>query len=103
MRRFLVIVLALSASLAAVSNAQELTLTQIMARDWIGTPPEHPRFGDEGRAIYYDKRRPGSDIVDLFRVEIATGKTTEVADRDRGAVDPPRAVWSRDRRIKAFV
>ncbi len=91
-----------SLCLAAPALADELTLQQIMAKDWIGTPPVAPRFTDDGKAVVYEKRRPGSEIVDLFRVEIASGKVSEIADRDRGQIDPATVVWSRDRRSKAF-
>ena len=35
----------------------------IMARDWIGTPPADPYFSDDGRALYFEKRRPQTQIV----------------------------------------
>ncbi|MGH7859542.1 MAG: TolB family protein, partial [Candidatus Binatia bacterium] len=89
--------------LALPVRADELTLQKIMARDWIGTAPENPRFADDGRALYYEKRRPRSEIVDLYRVEIASGASQRIEDRDRGTVDPAEVVWSRDRRVKAFV
>jgi dipeptidyl aminopeptidase/acylaminoacyl peptidase len=99
MRRALVAL----ACLAAPALADELTLERILARDWIGTPPERPRFTDDGRALIYERRRPGTEIVDLFRVEVATGKTSAVPDAERGRVEAAEAVFSRDRKSAAFV
>ncbi len=89
--------------LALPAAGAELSIEQIMARDFVGTPPEQPRWSDDSRSIVYQRRRPGTEIVDLFRVELANGRTIPIDDRDRGAVDPAEAVWSRDRRTKAFV
>ncbi len=88
---------------AAATRGDELSIPTIMSRDFVGTSPESPRWSDDGRAIFYEKRRPGTDLVDLWRVELASGKSTLVADRDRGTVDPADVVWSRDRRLKVFV
>jgi dipeptidyl aminopeptidase/acylaminoacyl peptidase len=87
----------------APAPAADPTLDLIMRRDVAGTQPENPRWSDDGRTIHYELRRPGTEIVDLWRVDVASGRTSRVEDRERGQVDPPRAVWSRDRKLKAFV
>lgn len=82
----------------------EPTVETIMARDWIGTPPENPAWSEDGRAVYYERRRPGTAIRDLFRVEASSGKTRRVEDTERGAVDAAAdGVESRDRKLRAFV
>jgi dipeptidyl aminopeptidase/acylaminoacyl peptidase len=91
-----------------------LTLEQIMARDWIGTPPEKPYWADDGRAVYYERKRPGSELHDLYKVAIisgqvagqvagqAAGEPTLVPLAQRGAVDAPPGDLSHDRKWKAW-
>lgn len=82
----------------------EPTLQAILGKDFVGTLAESPAWSDDGRAVYYQRRRPGTDIRDLFRVDVASGRTTLVAPAERGRVDAAAdAVESRDRRLKAFV
>ncbi|MEO8196308.1 MAG: prolyl oligopeptidase family serine peptidase [Thermoanaerobaculia bacterium] len=80
-----------------------LGIEQIMARDWIGTPPEEPYWADDGKSIYYRQRRAGSEVVDLHRVEVASGRDVIVSAAELGQADAPGGAWSRDRRLKAFV
>lgn len=87
---------------ASVADAP-LTLERIMARDWIGTPPEDPYWSDDGKSIFYRQRRPDSEVVDLHRVELASGRSEVVPPAELGRVDAPAGSWSRDRRLKAFV
>ncbi len=94
----------LALSLAPALVAGELTVEAIMARDWIGTPPENPAWSEDGKAVYYERRRPGTEIRDLFRVDASSGKTTRVEDAERGKVDAAaESVESRDRRLRAFI
>ena len=88
---------------ASGSAAGGLTIETIMARDWIGTPPEDPYWSDDGRSVFYHQRRAGSDIVDLYRVEVASGRGERIAPADLGKIDGPGGSWSRDRKLKAFV
>jgi dipeptidyl aminopeptidase/acylaminoacyl peptidase len=78
------------------------SIPEIMSRDYIGTSPEAPRWSDDGRAVYFERRRPTTEISDLYRVDIATGRVAEVPDREQGTIDPPDFVESRDHRFKAF-
>ena len=99
----LAVVALTAAAPAAAAEPEPVSIATIMARDFVGTSPESPRFSDDGQSIYYEKRRPGTEIVDLFRVEVVSGATALVGDRERGEVDPADAVWSRDRKSKAYV
>ena len=92
-----------STAVAEPAAAATPTIATLMARDFVGTPPEGPRFSPDGRVLYYERRRPQSSIRELFRVELASGKTTRVDAAARGAVDPADSVRSRDGRIEAFV
>ena len=83
--------------------AAELSVESIMARDWIGTPPEEPWWSDDGRLVFYRQRRAGSDIVDTYRTEVATGRTESLAPAELGQIEGSGGSWSRDRKIRAFV
>ncbi len=87
----------------AGAPASELTIAAIMARDWIGTPPEDPYWSADGKSIYYRQRRAGSDVVDLYRIEIASRRTERIPPAELGRVEGPDGSWSRDRKLKAFI
>ncbi len=87
----------------ASAPAPELSIAAIMAQDWIGTPPEDPYWSDDSKSIYYRQRRAGSDVVDLYRTEIASGRTERVPVAELGRVAGPDGSWSRDRKLKAFI
>ncbi|MGE5232654.1 MAG: DPP IV N-terminal domain-containing protein, partial [Acidobacteriota bacterium] len=89
---------------AAPQPKDEITLERIMADpDWIGNPPEDPYWSDDGSAVYFFKKRLGSEHRDLYRVPIAGGAPALVADADLGRVDRPgryshdwtKKVWAR--------
>ncbi len=87
---------------AGADGSSTITVEQIMARDFVGTPPENPYWSDDGRSIYYSKRRPGGEIVDLRRVGLATGRDEVVEGPAKANADYP-GVWSRDRKTKAWI
>ncbi len=106
MRRSLAALCAVAASLLVpppATAADGLTIAKIMSRDFAGTPPTSPRWSYDGKRIYYERHRPDTDLTDLYEVDVATGRTSRVDDRDRGTVDPARVVYSRDHRFAAFV
>jgi dipeptidyl aminopeptidase/acylaminoacyl peptidase len=95
---------AAAAAEPAATARVEPTLQAILGRDFVGTLPESPAWSEDGRAVYYQRRRPGTEIRDLFRVDVASGRTTRVEPEERARVDAAAAaVESRDRRLKAFV
>ncbi len=70
--------------------------------DWIGNAPESPYWSDDGGAVYFEKKRAGSDVRDLYRLDLATGESRRVEDRERGAVSVAGGDWSEDRRRKVY-
>ncbi len=88
---------------ALAARAEPLTLETIMARDWIGTPPEHAYWSDDGKSIYYERRQPGAEQVDLFRVDASSGRTELVEVGDRGEADSSGGMLSQDRKQKVYV
>jgi dipeptidyl aminopeptidase/acylaminoacyl peptidase len=88
---------------AAAPAAPDVTLEQIMADpDWIGNPPEDAYWGDDGRAVYYEQKRTGSELRDLVRLDLESGAPRVVPPAEKGAVDAPGGDWSRDRRWKVY-
>ncbi|MEO8276702.1 MAG: prolyl oligopeptidase family serine peptidase [Thermoanaerobaculia bacterium] len=86
-----------------LAAAGGLTLETIMARDWVGTPPTDPYWSDDGKTVYFHQKRVGSDVVDLYRLDPATGRSTRVEAAELGQVDPEGGAWSRDRKLRAFI
>lgn len=83
--------------------AAEPTLEMIMDHpDWIGNPPEDPFWGDDGRSVYYLRKRTGSELKDLIEVDLESGMQTFVALGDRGKADAPGGDLSADRRWKTY-
>jgi dipeptidyl aminopeptidase/acylaminoacyl peptidase len=92
------------ASASVWAEAPALTLEQIMADpDWIGNAPEDPYWSDDGRAVYYTRERDGvgSNPRDLYRLDLATGKTMRIEPAERGKVDAPGR-RSLDRKKKVY-
>ncbi|MBV8202267.1 MAG: prolyl oligopeptidase family serine peptidase [Acidobacteria bacterium] len=71
--------------------------------DWIGNPPEDPYWADDGRAVYFEQKRQGSPLRDLFRLPLGERAPRLVADAERGAADAPGGDISHDRKWKVFV
>jgi dipeptidyl aminopeptidase/acylaminoacyl peptidase len=81
----------------------EPTLETIMAHpDWIGNPPEEPYWGDDGRSVFYLRKRTGEEQKDLIRVDLETGAQTLVPLGERGKTDAPGGDLSRERRWKTY-
>src|SRR3954447_14360075 len=90
---------------AAAPEASPLTLEQIMADpDWIGNVPEDPYWSDDGRSVYYEREREGvgKQRKDLYRIDLATGKTTLVEPAQRARADAP-GERNRERTRKVYL
>src|ERR1700680_3785185 len=87
----------------AAPAREELTLEQIMADpDWIGNPPENPYWAGDGRAVYFERKRQGSPLRDLYRLRLDERQPRLVADAERGAAGAPGGAISRDRRWMTY-
>ena len=94
----------------AAAPPDEITLERIMAHpDWLGAPPEEPYWADDGRAVYFRRKRAGEDIRDLWRIDLAGCKPGAVCTPRKvepqevlGKADAPGGAWSEDRRRKVY-
>jgi dipeptidyl aminopeptidase/acylaminoacyl peptidase len=92
---------ALTAAGAPAQSA--LSLEKIMADpDWIGPPVRDAYWSADGRAVYYSLKRIGSPIVDLHRMDPATGKDQVLDAAAMANADGP-AVYDRAGRRAAFI
>lgn len=102
-RRAARVAITLAVALPLAGAASEPTLESIFARDWIGTAPEAPYWSDDGKSVYFSRRRPASDLVDLYQIELRGGAVRRLDERERGRADAPGGALSPDRKTKAFV
>jgi hypothetical protein len=80
-----------------------LSLETIMADpDWIGPPVRDAYWSADGRAAYYSLKRIGSPIVDLHRLDAATGKDQVVDAAAMANADGP-PVYDRSGKHAAFI
>ena len=91
------------AAIAAPDPQSSLTLEKIMADpDWIGPPVTDAYWSADGRTVYYSLKRIGSPIVDLHRIDPASGKD-EIIEASAMADADARAVYDRNGKRAAFV
>ncbi len=77
----------LVAALPSLAPAAELTLEQIMAdADWLGNEPEQPFWGADNRTAYFQQKRAGSELKDLYSVDTVDGAIAEVAEANWSAL-----------------
>jgi dipeptidyl aminopeptidase/acylaminoacyl peptidase len=88
---------------AANAAPAALSLEKIMADpDWMGPPVRDAYWSADGRAAYYSLKRIGSPIVDLHRVDAATGKDQVVDAAAMASADGP-SVYDRAGKHAAFI
>ncbi|HEV7122067.1 MAG TPA: prolyl oligopeptidase family serine peptidase [Rhodanobacter sp.] len=109
MRRLLLVALASFVALPAAaltpaaSASAPLDLETIMANpDWIGHAVESPYWSVDGRSLYYQVKRDGSPVRDLYRVDPASGNSVTLAPAAMAHADGP-AVFDRAHRHAAFI
>ena len=85
------------------SGTQKLDLETIMANpDWMGHPVENPYWSVDGRSLYYQLKRDGSSVRDLYRVDPATGNDTRLDAAATARAEGP-AVYDRAHRQAAYL
>jgi dipeptidyl aminopeptidase/acylaminoacyl peptidase len=87
-----------------------LSLEQVMRDpDWIARSPERPWWSDDATALYYSRKREGSEARDTWRLPIAftagaptPGDAALLTDAQRLVTDSRAGDLSRDRSRKVF-
>lgn len=80
-----------------------VTLELIMSDpDWIGRAPENPYWSDDGREIYFRRKREGSTRRDLFVVPIGGGEPRLVEGADLAEIPVEHGDWDDLRTRKVF-
>ncbi|HEX7113363.1 MAG TPA: S9 family peptidase, partial [Mizugakiibacter sp.] len=93
-----------AAPLHAAPASTPLTLERIMADpDWIGPPVEQPYWSADGHSLYYQLKRSGSPVRDLYRVDVAGGAGGKVDDAALADADGGPVVFDRTHMRAAFV
>jgi dipeptidyl aminopeptidase/acylaminoacyl peptidase len=94
-----------SASLSAAGAPMQtaLSLEKIMADpEWIGPPVRDAYWSADAKAVYYSLWRSGSPIVDLHRIDLASGKDQVVEAAAMANADGP-AVYDRAGKRAIFI
>ncbi len=87
----------------ATAASAPLDLETIMANpDWVGQPVENPYWSVDGRNLYYQLKRDGSPVRDLYRVDPASGNSVKLDPAAMATADGP-AVFDRAHRHAAFI
>jgi len=90
-------------SAAGAPTQTPLTLEKIMADpDWIGPPVSDAYWSADAKSVFYSLKRSGSPIVDLHRVDPASGKDQVVDAAAMANADGP-AVYDRAGKRAAFI
>ena len=83
--------------------ADEVTLELIMSHpDWLGNAPQNPYWSADGESIYFEQKRSGEELRDLYRIERESETALQVADEDLGTIDSPRGEWNLDRSRRVY-
>ncbi len=80
-----------------------ITLELIM-RDpgWIARSPTGAYWSDDGQAIYYRRQREGSELDDLYRLDLGSGGAVVVPDEELASADARGGDWDAARERKLF-
>jgi dipeptidyl aminopeptidase/acylaminoacyl peptidase len=96
-------VLPVAAAESPASSSGPLDMETIMANpDWIGPPVENPYWSVDGRSLYYSLKRDGSPLLDLYRVDPASGHSVRLDPAARAKADGP-AVFDHAHQHAAFI
>ncbi len=98
-----VVLPAAAAEPPAGAASAPLDLETIMASpDWIGQPVENPYWSVDGRKLYYQVKRDGSPVRDLYRVDPASGSREKLDPVAMAQAEGP-AVFDRAHRRAAYI
>jgi dipeptidyl aminopeptidase/acylaminoacyl peptidase len=94
----------LFAALPFVSLADDLTLETIMADpDWLGNAPENAYWGSDSRRVFFEQKRQGSQLRDLYSVDTLDGAIAQIAETDWSRLSRSGVVYSDAGDLHAWV
>ena len=96
----LLIVLSSPAALSADAPDLELIMSD---PDWIGNPATGYYWADSGDDVYFDQKRVGEDISDLYVVSAGGGEPTPVSPADESASSNASRVYNAARTMVAWI
>jgi dipeptidyl aminopeptidase/acylaminoacyl peptidase len=84
-------------------TSKPLDMETIMANpDWIGQAVQDPYWSVDGRSLYYSLKRDDSPVLDLYRVDPASGHSVKLEPAAMAQAEGP-AVFDRAHRHAAFI
>jgi len=104
--RTVAMALSLACTPALVSAADSTSippLEQIMADpDWLGNQPENAYWGDDDRTVFFEQKREGSKLKDLYSIDTRKGTTAQVAESDWSQFFKSSVVYSENGKLHAW-
>ena len=91
-------------ALPGLAAAQDLTLETIMADpDWLGNKPENAFWGADSRTVFFEQKRQGSELRDLYSVDTTDGAIAEIAEAHWSRLFRSSVVYSQAGDLHAWV
>jgi dipeptidyl aminopeptidase/acylaminoacyl peptidase len=101
--KLVVVCLLLTWVAAGSAAADAVTLEMIMADpDWIGNGPESPFWDEYGRSIFYDRKRPGEKVSELWGVDLSGNGLRPIPARELSRYPRPGGDYSQDYALHAW-
>lgn len=101
-----VVLCVLVAALVGVSPstaADGVTLEMIMADpDWIGNGPENPFWDEYGRTVFFERKRPGEKVSDLWGVDVDGSGLRRIPARELSGFPRPGGDYSHDYSLHVY-
>jgi dipeptidyl aminopeptidase/acylaminoacyl peptidase len=78
-------------------------LEQIMADpDWLGNQPENAYWGDDNRTVFFEQKRDGSKLNDLYSVDTRKSTVSPVSESDWSQFFKSSVVYSENGKLHAW-
>ena len=89
---------------APLAQAGDLTLERIMAdADWLGNKPQNAYWGADSRTVYFEQKREGSKLTDLYSVDTSDGTTAQVVESSWSQTFRKSTVYSKAGELHAWI
>ena len=87
------------------SHAQTLPPLEVLMQgyDFIGHPPENPRWSADSKALYFDWKRDSALLSEVYVSNISAQKARKLSETEVAALQIGERVFDKDRRQQAWV